>query len=130
MKKHFMQYRNDCYTCCLATVLGLPYEEVPRFYNDNDELLGDWDKQVSAFLEKHNLQVVQVQMSPEVLKLLKGLAIVAGPSYTPEYRDRGEYHAVVYLNGELFHDPKPNPTGTIDPEIVDLLVPILRGAPC
>lgn len=128
MKKVFMRHKNDCYTACLATVLGLPYEEVPRFFDDNDNVIGEWTETVNAFLDRHGLQCVTVKGDADFIASLKGLCIVAGLSYTQEYREKEQFHAVIYLDGELYHDPKPDPTGVIVPEVADLLVRINRGA--
>lgn len=126
MKKVFMRHKNDCYTACLATVLGLPYEQVPRFFDDEDNVVGEWTETVNSFLEGYGLQVVTVKGDLDFIKQLKGLLIVAGLSYTPEYREKDQFHAVIYRDGELYHDPKPDPTGVIVPEVVDLLVRINR----
>lgn len=127
MIKHSMKHGNDCFTCCLATVLGLEYEEVPRFFNDNDEPVGEWYVVVSEFLSEHKLQMIEATMPPESIALMKGLSIASGPSPTPEYRDKGVFHAVVYKDGKLFHDSIPNPKGEITPELVTFLIPIYDG---
>lgn len=124
--KVFMRHKNDCYTACLATVLGLEYEQVPRFFDDEDVMLGDWQEMVAAFLNSRGYQVVELIVNPNLLRDLKGLYIAAGPSYTPERRAKGEFHAVVYKDGALWHDPKPNPIGVIEPEVIDLIVPIFQ----
>lgn len=128
--KVFMRHKNDCYTACLATLLGLPYEDVPRFFDDNNELLGDWSQQVSAFLLPRELQILQFDSSPEILNSLRGLIICAGPSYTPEFKELEHFHAVIYKDGKLWHDPKPNPVGVIEPKVIDILVPIYKDAEC
>lgn len=132
MKKVYMKHSNDCYTACLATVLGLPYESVPRFFNDDDSLVAEWDETLTTFLDPLGYQIVTVDVGEGscFLNGLKGYQIVAGLSYTPEHRERGNLHAVIYKDGKLYHDPKPDPAGVIVPEVVDLLVRINRGAVC
>lgn len=127
MQKVYMRHNNDCYTCCLATVLGLEYESVPRFFDDDDNLVLDWGVAVSEFLRRHGYQLVSVTADISAIRAMQGLCIVAGPSYSERYKGTGTYHAVVYRDGHLWHDPKPNPEGVIEPELMDLIVPIFGG---
>ncbi len=127
MHKVYMKHNNDCMTACLATLLKLKHEEVPRFFDDNDELLGDWSKMVSDFLESKGYQMITITNAKETLPHIKGLCLVWGKSYTQHYADAGHNHIVVYKDGQLYHDPKPNPDGVIEPEGIDLIFPIFRG---
>ena len=127
MEKVYMRYKNDCYKACLATVLGLDYEQVPRFIDDDDNLLGVWQEMVNDFLDEYDLQCLSVVVGEGLLETLKGFYIVSGPSNNPEYKERGFYHAVVYLDGGLYHDPNPHAKhGEIIPTEVDLLIKISR----
>ena len=131
MKKYFMQHSNDCYTACIATLLQVPYELVPRFMNDNNETVDldgnlepDWHTVVMKFFNKAGLGLLYLNTNEQHIKTMPGYIIVTGLSYTPGMREKGIYHSVIYKDGELWHDPKPNPTGVIVPEIIDFVYPL------
>lgn len=92
----------DCLRCCLATVLGLPYEDVPDFVN---EYPGQWADEMSRWLAARGLSMVRVQATGDG-ELLH--SIYAGPSsfwIASGQSERGRNHAVVYRGAEPYHDP-------------------------
>ena len=127
-KKIYMRHKNDCYTCCLAMILGLEYEQVPRLFDDDNIPVGEgYQREVEKFLNSVGYQLVVVNSSLELLNHLQGLIIVTGLSPNPEFASRGMYHATVYLDGKLWCDPKSeSPEGFIIPDQVDLLIPIRK----
>ena len=131
IKKIYMRHKNDCYTCCLAMILGLEYEQVPRFFDDDNIQVSRkkrrYHKEVDKFLNSVGHQLVVVNSSLELLNHLQGLIIVTGLSPNPEFASRGMYHATVYLDGKLWCDPKSeSPEGFIIPDQIDLLIPIRK----
>lgn len=126
MQKVFMRRLNDCYTCCLATLLSEPYENVPLCYDKYGNLYQDWELRIKNFLAAKGLQVIRSTIAPDQVFLIEGAVIVGGLSYTPEHAARGDMHAVIYNNGELWHDPKQDPSGVIVPTEVDIIFPIFK----
>ena len=121
-----MRTKNDCYTACLATLLNIPYKKVPRFFDNDNNLIDDWDTRLNNFLNNIGYQHLVFNTSLHMIKRIKGMCIVSGVSYTQEHRDKGHYHAVIYKDGSLYHDPKPNPEGEIIPDEIDLIFPIFK----
>lgn len=120
MQKVFMRKNNDCMTACLATLFGLDYEQVPRFFNDNDEVVGVFHDRVNEFLKDYGLAYLSITCSTDFLSTYQGYLLVSGESYTPHYKNKGVNHCVIYKDGKLWHDPKPNPIGIIEPSSIDL----------
>lgn len=126
VNKVFMRGSNDCMTATLASILGIPYESVPRFLDDNDNPVGgDFNKAVSDFLYKHGLQLV-VLAPGDWLRNLKGFHLAYVASSNPHYANLGYTHSVVIENGVVVHNPDPKGyIGQIPLIGVELLVPIL-----
>lgn len=100
----------DCQRSVIATLLGLPREDVPHF---NKIAEGDPDLfwcGLQAFLRRKGYAYLTVRKDA-------GSAFFGeiGPVYHeisgPSPRGSGVYHAVVGLNGEIFFDPHPSRAG-------------------
>jgi hypothetical protein len=89
----------DCFVACLATVLELPYEDIPEFQNMGD----NWWKRYNSWL--YNLGYYVSEYGPD--KPPVGYSIAVGPS--PRFE--GENHCVVALNGVVVFDPHPDRAG-------------------
>lgn len=100
MKKLYMQRRNDCYTVCLAMLLGMDYSEVPLFFEKPDDTESPrFDALVDDFLDGMGLTRICISVNSEWLKLgQRGFAIVSGPSYSKEFADVGGV-SCCYLQG-------------------------------
>jgi hypothetical protein len=127
VEKVFMRRRDDCMTACLATVLKVPYESVPLLFGENGEDLPDWKEKLDNFLASHGYQLMEVRCEAEHVGRLKGMLICWGLSGNAHYASLGYTHAVIYKDGELFHDPCPPHLfeKNIVVEGMNLLVPIL-----
>jgi len=102
---------DDCMRACLATYFGVPIEDVPVLRD------GVWMKQVRDWVRPRGLGYVTVQMpSQAVFKeaFSDGLVICGGPGVRS-----GVPHAVIYLDGKLWHDPHASGTGIQGVEHVD-----------
>ena len=112
----------NCQSACLAMLLGLPLSEVPNFL----ELLGaGQDDEVSfraqqVWLNERGWGLVTIQARGPFFKrhFAKGYVLVGGKS------SRGLPHAVIYKDGELWHDPHPDRGGVVEIEEVDILYPL------
>lgn len=109
----------DCHRAAIASVLELPYEDVPHFVHDfcSSE---EFRRREVEFLAKHGLFPVLVPFSFEdaieaVLGTLARLNsddvvfLLGGRSRT------GVNHTVVCHGGKIAHDPSPTKAGIIGP---------------
>lgn len=99
----------NCFAACVASYLGVPLAVVPNFVElgergEDGYALGWWWAAV-GFMAAHGLGPVDLedvdQGAPDEI------LFVAGPSL------RGVQHQVLYLDGELWHDPHPSREGLL-----------------
>ena len=109
--------KGNCQTAAIASLLDLPIERVPYFFDFPDF----WDA-VFAFLWDHGYEYygnIQPKLGEpidwESMPGVDGYFIVAGPS--PRWKDSS--HAVIYKNGKMVHDPHPDGTGILFIDCVD-----------
>ena len=98
----------DCFTASLASLLELPYEDVPYFIGMGDK----WHEPFFSFLKEHGYEYHGLQTKERILELsvgIDGYYLVSGES--PRGLKAG--HAVVYKGLELAHDPHPSRAGII-----------------
>lgn len=97
----------DCLRCCVATVLGLAYEDVGDFSIPRRDLQAEV---MSAWAATVGLDVVYLQVTGDgemVSVAGAGLWIASGDTV------RGTRHAVVYRGGEMVHDPHVSRAGLL-----------------
>lgn len=94
-------HNGNCLVACLASLLDMPLWMVPPF----DDMFGrdDWRIRISEWLARLGYRFIkteghQVDQLPEYY-------IASG------YSTRNVFHAVIYRNGELAHDPHYQGTG-------------------
>jgi hypothetical protein len=112
----------NCQSACLAMLLGLPLSAVPNFL----ELPGAMDDDAISYqaqqdwLNARGWGLVTIQARGPFFKrhFSKGYVLVGGKS------SRGLPHAVVYKDGELWHDPHPERGGLVEIGEVDVLFPL------
>lgn len=122
----------NCQSATLATLLGLEIEEVPYFFEgidtksmpeaESDRMFVD---NVNNFLRTKGYQLIMLgQNTPhtewveEISRELKGVKLLVG-GISP----RGNMHSVIYMDGELWHDPHPDGVGVI-PYSISFMCPI------
>ena len=104
-----MQTGSDCLRCCIATVLGLPYDDVPDFVHDHNR----WAEEMAKWAKERGFSVVRVQctgdgeMMHSIFQEADGLWIASGPAA------RGRNHAVVFRGSEMIHDPHSSREGLV-----------------
>ena len=94
--------RDDCMRACLATYFSVPLADVPILRDD------EWMQQVRDWVRPRGLGFITIAVPNEAVfreRFSEGLLIVSGPSA------RGVDHAVLYLDGKLWHDPHPSGAG-------------------
>lgn len=94
----------NCFPACVASILGLPLEQVPFFTTESqDAQLAD----ANRWLKQFRLQLV---MEPNLGEFpLNQYYIIRGSS--PRFP--GYFHMVVGKDGRIVHDPHPDKTGII-----------------
>lgn len=100
----------DCMRACVASILELTLQQVPNFMKDGSnkyyENIQKW------FLEKTSFLPLDVEFKEEGQDrewLKDCICVAVGKS--PRAKKDGEKHGVVWLNGEMVHDPHPDKTG-------------------
>jgi hypothetical protein len=115
--------RGNCYSACLAMMLGLPISEVPNFC-DTPGLEEDpgpiFQAAAKAWLAARGWGHITVAAHGPFFKrwFSKGFVMAAGMT------SRGFLHSVIYKDGELWHDPHPSHDGLTAVGEVDLLYPL------
>lgn len=108
----------NCQSACLATLLGLPLSDVPNWTAME---CGDAHKfaAMHEWLRGYGWGLVTVARGdmPE-WPPRHGYFICGGDS------PRGLYHAVIYRDGELWHDPHPDRGGIASCDTIDVLYPL------
>lgn len=95
--------RGNCLAACLSTVFHIPLDEVPAF---EDMSRDTWLPRLRRWLLSIERTLLHFDEDPrcDFLYLANGKS------------PRGVYHSVVYLRGELYHDPHPSQDGIISAE--------------
>jgi len=117
--------QGNCKSACLAMMLGVSLDDVPNFLKTR---FADKDEQVAILAELNWLHLLgwhTVTMSaagPFFKKFFSiGYIIAAGMSV----RGGGLWHACVYKDGNLWHDPHPDRTGLVAVQHVDIIYPLV-----
>ena len=105
----------NCTEACVASLLGLTIDEVPRFWDDSaeDPVQAFW-LNFHDFFRKLGWEVTDFWegFQPE------GIVMWSGPS------QRGCDHMVLAQNGVLIHDPHPSRQGLLEVKQIYALNPI------
>lgn len=110
----------NCQTAAIASLFKWPIEDVPYFadglYKDNGKSSEENDKEfndrVDKFLAKYDLQLLWYEINDEMDRYIceefKDI-----PYQVQGLSPRGYQHVVIYLNGEMIHDPHPEGGGVV-----------------
>jgi hypothetical protein len=91
MRNALAKTENDCMRCCVATILGANYNDVPDLWKS-----GDWRGELQAFVESYGSQLIW--LAPEL----------SWPVYHMVVADvEGGRHMVIFKGDELIYDPSP-----------------------
>ncbi len=103
----FGRPHGNCFEACLASILELKLEDIPRYTGD------DWLERFNKWLQwQYSLQlVVAHHYAPD-----RTYSIANGPN------QRGRPHSVVMKGDELVHDPNPDRGGLSSVDHVMLFV--------
>ena len=116
-----MRTESDCVLCCLATILGLDYTDVPDLVEEHPT---QWQSLLCLWLASRGLDVVRVQATGDGELLHtpthgRALWIASGPAA------RGRNHAVVYRGPDMIHDPHPSGAGLEAVTAATVILPML-----
>lgn len=101
---------SDCMRCCLAMVMGLPYEEVPDFVAEHG---GEWLLRCSEWLQGRGCGLVRVP--GYVFPLQQAFASSFMPVIITGATERGpDMHAIVKNGPDTHIDPHPSQAGIVD----------------
>ncbi len=114
----------DCMKACIASLLDLPYWEVPHFYESGTD--EGFDKSLREFLSSQGLGLLDVGyvnwLEDEIPRFLLGqrniFHLLSGET------ERGTYHSVVACDGHMIHDPHPTGSGLVSIRHMSFLIRI------
>lgn len=107
MARVVMRTDGDCFRCCVATVLGLAYEDVPSFNEPEED---QWIKNLSMWCLYRGIRMLLFLPHEGTIWAhfhSHGLWIAGGPG------PRGIPHAVVYDGPTMCHDPHESGEGLL-----------------
>lgn len=112
----------NCFSACVASLLGLAIEDVPYFMGEPDELGHLWTGRLDAWLEPRGLyalhfDILDRERYDRANLWPKGFYILGGMS------PRGA-HAVVAQGKNVVHDPHPNREGLLSVDGFTLILAI------
>lgn len=100
------EFKNgDCMRACIASIFELPLEEVPNFMRDGPD---DFAEHLNEWCDKMGLRAVDIRLDDpsQERETLKGCYVIA-VGKSPRATKDWHRHAVVWLNGQMIHDPHP-----------------------
>lgn len=104
------QQRGNCWTACIASLLDLPIEDVPDFVQIDVDGGRNFFNHTMMFLlaRGYELHSVDPAAPGDDYYIQCGLS-----PRSPAADGQEVHHAVIYLHGELAHDPHPDQTGVL-----------------
>lgn len=114
------EQRGNCWTACIASLLGLPIEDVPDFVQIEVDGGEDWWGHTWRFLNGRGYLLTIVDLTDPG----DGPYIQCGLSpRSPAADGKAVYHAVIHEGGRLVHDPHPDGLGVVSIEDAYAVVP-------
>lgn len=115
--------RGNCQQAIVASLLELPLEDVPHFVQqdvDHDGI-GDWHWWTAQWkwlrLQGWSIHAAVITGCPGEYLMVSG----------PSPRGKNIFHAVIYRDGELAHDPHPDGTGVLSVSSCHVIRRIVAG---
>lgn len=97
----------NCFSACIASILEMPLEDVPLFYNDEGinnwyDKFDNWCKENGYWASYYSIEDMGDDWCPDDYSILSGQS------------PRGDWlHSVVAYGNEIVHDPHPDKSGII-----------------
>ena len=114
--------KGNCFSACVATLLGLTIEQVPFFMGDPDEPGHVWWDRFNGWLEARGLYALNFNVrDQETDASLPGFYILCGDSPAGPHScvARGRAHP-----SSVVHDPNPSRAGLLKVDSIVVLVPL------
>lgn len=109
----------NCFQAAIASLLELPFNEVPDFCNLFEE--GEYYYQFTKWLHTKGMSAVCLGWSVMSVKDYFRKTLYLGNGIN----DKGVRHCVVYYGLKQVHNPNPNsPLEIIKPDMMDVIFPI------
>lgn len=112
--------KGNCYSACLASLFEIPIEEAPygfETYKGTDDTF--WEP-IYQWVADRGYGIFHMTVNDDFdISWYPGYLIGVG-----KMPGSVAYHAVIYYNGILHHDPSPAKAGIAKLEQVDLLYPL------
>lgn len=101
----------DCFRACIASVFERPIESIPHFNRDvtgeeQDRAINEWLAPLGFYLQPMNVDADYFFYMRKTHGV-KQVHLIFGNT------ERGTYHSVVGVSGEIVHDPHPSKTGLL-----------------
>lgn len=119
------QRPNGCTAACIATLTGIPLDELPHppidadpaiwFGREGVDLRNDYMGRLHDVLHRHGWYFGAILAGPKP----RGFALAGGIG------PRGVPHHVVVKDGELWHDPHESRAGLVSVESYDILIQVV-----
>lgn len=119
----------DCHAACLATILEVPIEGVPRVKGTETTDIETWWAELGNWLNSDNWYLFKYTISDKVNQMW------LSPSDPPVWiaggeSQRGGLHCVVMQGNDMFHDPHQSRSGLIGITFAEILVSVNPSKPC
>lgn len=103
--------QGNCLSACVATLLDIDLDQVPHFIEHGIRVNGEDDRTVwwamlVGFMAGRGQWPVELSSMHD--------ANEDEPVFVMGMSPRGVCHQVIYVNGELWHDPHPSRAGLVD----------------
>lgn len=115
--RRFDQVPDGCWAACIAGLTDIPHEQLAAFVPQNVEYKlkqSEYHNAVNALMRSSGWRLSYI--GPDVPR---GFAIGSGTS------PRGHHHAVIVLDGKLWHDPHPSRAGIECIEEFEVVIPLV-----
>jgi len=96
--------KGDCYRACIATITGIPYNNIPHFCANENKW---WWRDTVRFLKFYKLNIFMINADESGYNLIRyyNKPVMAGGS-TKRYKYNCD-HMVVYRGDKMIFDPNP-----------------------
>lgn len=128
----------DCFPTCLASLLEIPRDDVPHFFEDwEGDPVPQWDHVDTWLREEHGVMLFKLTFNGAEISIDTLLNFVS--QHQPGYRymlsgisRNAVNHVVICKNGKIDHDPSIDQSGVIGPSPdghywIEFLMPIDKG---
>lgn len=112
----------NCFTAVLASLLHLPIDQVPHFYDARDTSDTQWQARVNEWLRPYGLGYVAIDASLTALMPAINLQDVHHEIGGNTSRHAETLHSCVAFDGTVTFDPHPDDIGLTQPRSLGMFV--------